>query len=117
VDLALDFDAAKSIHVTGNGRYMLRPTVKVIPVMAVGNIDGTISPVVGASVFAISGTDTVASTSPDTTGFFMFSMLTSGSYNVAVHPDTGFFDTTLTGIMVMPQATTHLGTITLTHKP
>jgi hypothetical protein len=118
VDLGLDFDAARSIHVTGNGKYMLKPTVRVFPIGAAGAIDGTLSPGSDeAQVFAISGADTVASAIPGGDGHFLVSLLPAGSYDVAVDAQTGLRDTTLTGIGVTPPSTTHLGTITLTPQP
>ncbi|MGA6829234.1 DUF4382 domain-containing protein [Nitrospira sp. NS4] len=43
VDLLLDFDACKSIVKTGNGRYKLKPVIKVIPYVLNG-IEGFIDP-------------------------------------------------------------------------
>jgi hypothetical protein len=56
VDLVLDFNACKSVVTQGNGRYLLKPVVKVVPTAAVG-----ISGVVGAVPVAASGS-TVPST-------------------------------------------------------
>jgi len=39
VDLLLDFDACKSIVLTGNGKYILKPVIKVIP-FALNGIEG-----------------------------------------------------------------------------
>ncbi len=36
VDLLLDFDACKSIVKTGNGKYKLKPVIKVIPIVLNG---------------------------------------------------------------------------------
>lgn len=44
VDFTLDFDLRKSIHVTGTGDYMLRPTVRMVDSIEVGRIAGTVSP-------------------------------------------------------------------------
>lgn len=43
VDLLLDFDACKSIVVTGSGRYKLKPVIKVIPFVLNG-IEGFVDP-------------------------------------------------------------------------
>ncbi len=43
-DFTLDFDLRKSIHVTGTGDYMLRPTVRLVDSIDVGRITGTVSP-------------------------------------------------------------------------
>src|SRR5262249_15373461 len=66
-DVMLDFDAARSIHLTGNGRYMLRPTVRVIaaPPAQTGAISGQISPAgTNAVVYALLPPDTVTSSMP-----------------------------------------------------
>lgn len=43
-DFTLDFDLRKSIHVTGTGDYLLRPTVRMVDSLEVGRIAGTVSP-------------------------------------------------------------------------
>ncbi|MHB8622370.1 MAG: DUF4382 domain-containing protein [Sulfuricaulis sp.] len=43
-DFTLDFDLRKSIHVTGAGDYMLRPTLRMVDSLDVGRIAGTVSP-------------------------------------------------------------------------
>src|SRR2546430_3562554 len=40
LDLALDFDAARSVVLTGSGKYILKPTVRVLPVNTAGSITG-----------------------------------------------------------------------------
>jgi len=45
-DFTIDFDLRKSVHVTGTGDYMLRPTLRMVDNMMVGSISGT----VGASL-------------------------------------------------------------------
>ena len=116
VELTLDFDAARSIHQTGNGRYMLRPTVRVIvdAAASTGRIIGHLVPEnVAATVFAITGSDTVQTSVPGSDGRFTLAALLAGTYSVAIHPDTGFADTTLTGVEVTAGETTDLGDIQL----
>lgn len=48
VDLLLDFDACKSIVKTGNGRYKLKPVIKVVPYVLNG-IEGFIDPALFAN--------------------------------------------------------------------
>ena len=43
VFVTADFDVRKSVTVTGNGRYKLRPTIKIIDNIEVGEINGTVS--------------------------------------------------------------------------
>jgi len=118
LDLALDFDAARSIHQTGNGRYMLQPTCRVMPFSTAGAIAGRILPdTVLASVYAIVGADTVASGAPDSHGAFRLTPLGAGTYTVAIHPRAPYADTSLAGIVVTARQTTDLGDIHLPTLP
>ena len=45
-DFTIDFDLHKSVHMTGSGSYMLRPTLRMVDNIMVGSISGT----VGASL-------------------------------------------------------------------
>jgi hypothetical protein len=79
VDLTLDFDACKSIVVAGNsGRYLLKPTIAVIPMTDVGRIVGHVPPgsLVSAQL-AAPGTSptTVKTTIADGAGRFALSPL------------------------------------------
>lgn len=117
VELTLDFDAARSIHRTGNGRYMLRPTVRVIvnQVATTGNIIGHLLPEgVDATIYAISGPDTVQTTVAGADGRFDLAALLPGSYSVAIHPEAAYRDTTLTDVAVSAGATTDVGDVELT---
>jgi len=115
VDLAIDFDAARSIHVTGNGKYMMKPTARVQVVSTVGAISGSVSPADPPSgVFAMAGADTVASTVSGGDGSFMLSLLPPGSYDVHIDAPDAFRDTTITGVAVTAAQTTNIGVVTLT---
>jgi hypothetical protein len=115
LELLLDFDAARSVLQTGTGVYMLRPTVRVIPVSTAGGITGHVLPGnVPTSVFAIAGTDTVQSTETATDGLFLLGALPAGTYDVAFDPPAGYRDTTRTGVVVASGAVTDLGNVELT---
>ena len=43
-DFTIDFDLRKSLHSTGNGRYILRPTLRLVDNAQVGAIAGDIAP-------------------------------------------------------------------------
>ena len=43
VNVTADFDLRKSLTVTGNGRYKLNPTIKIIDNVEVGQIDGNVT--------------------------------------------------------------------------
>jgi hypothetical protein len=113
----LDFDACKSIVVTGNGKYILKPVVRLSAIPA-GAIQGWVSPNVITTT--VSGTTTttathvlssinvsaqqngtvVRSTIPDATGKFILSFLPTGTYTVVV-TGTGFS----TGTGTLPDMT------------
>jgi hypothetical protein len=121
-ELILDFDAAKSIHQTGNGKYMMRPTIRLIvgdiivpPADTLGSITGRTLPAgVGATVYAIQGTDTLGTTSNDANGNFTLASLLAGSYDVAINAaDTLYRDTTLAGVSVTAGQTTNVGDVQL----
>lgn len=114
MDVALEFDAARSIHRTGSGTYMLRPVVKALPFSTAGAIGGAVLPAgTAAMLYAIVSTDTLGSTTPAANGSFLLTVLPSGIYSLALDAPAGFRDTTLTGIAVLPGATTNVGNITL----
>ena len=115
LELTLDFDANRSVVLTGSNTYKLKPTIRVVETTVSGAITGHLLPEgVDATVFAIAGSDTVQTTSAMATGHFTLNALLAGTYSVAVHPAADFRDTTLTGIQVSTGATTDVGDIQLT---
>jgi hypothetical protein len=97
VDLLLDFDACKSIVLTGNGTYKLKPVIKVIPFVLNG-IEGFVDPTLfvnqvnvnHVSVSAQVNGDIVRATVPNaTTGKFYLARLTAGvNYDVVITADS-----------------------------
>ena len=115
VDVGIDFDAAQSIHLTGNGTYMMRPTARVQVIATTGAIKGVVSPADSASaLYAIAGADTVASTTSGAGGAFTLALLPPGTYAVGIDAPASLRDTTLTGVSVTVGQTTDVGTVTLT---
>ena len=90
MDLVLDFDACKSVVSLGNGGFLLKPVVKVIPTARNG-IDGFVAPaLLGSNVMVSAQVDgtVVRSTSPDTsTGAFSLARLAPGNYDVVITAD------------------------------
>jgi uncharacterized protein DUF4382 len=114
LDLALDFDAARSVVQNGDG-YLLQPTVRVMPFSTAGAIAGTISPAgTAATIYAIQPPDTVGSALAANDGSFQVSVLPAGVYSLAIHPQAGFRDTTLAGVTVDRGVTKQVGAIVLT---
>ena len=114
LDLALDFDAARSIVLTGSGTYLLKPTVRVLPFSTAGSITGHVLPdSISTAVYAIQAADTVGS-AVTSSGNFTVSVLPAGTYSLAFHPETAYRDTTLAGVVVNSRTTTNVGTVQLT---
>ncbi|HJV03292.1 MAG TPA: DUF4382 domain-containing protein [Burkholderiaceae bacterium] len=90
VDLVLDFDACKSVVTKGNGKYALKPVVKVIPT-ALNGIGGFVAPALLASHVMVSAQQNgaiVSATTPNaTTGEFSLTRLPLGNYDVVVTAD------------------------------
>ncbi len=90
VDLVLDFDALKSIVRRGNGTYLLKPVIHVIPTVLTG-IDGFVdTSLLGDNVMVsseVSGT-VIRSTVPNSqTGEFFLSHLAAGTYEIVITAD------------------------------
>jgi hypothetical protein len=119
VDIGIDFDAARSVHETGNGTWILRPVARIFPIQTTGSIHGTVSPAADTSwVFAMMGADTVTSTRTGGDGSFTLSLLPAGDYAVHIVPvAAGVHDTTLSPVHVTAGQTTELGTIVLGGTP
>jgi hypothetical protein len=90
VDLVLDFDACKSVVKRGNGSYLLKPVIKVIPTVLNG-ISGFVDACpLGSNLMVsaqVNGT-VIRSTVPNTsTGAFLLARLAPGSYDVVLTAD------------------------------
>lgn len=112
--MLLDFDAARSIVLTGNGKYILKPVIRAIPQAVSGALTGTVSPAAASpKVYAIMGIDTLG-TVTDATGKFYFPGLAAGTYNVQFVPVSPYAVKTVTGITVVNGAVKDMGTVTIT---
>ena len=110
--LVIDFDVNASVHMTGNGKYMLKPVVRGYLETAVGGIAGTITPPAGAYyVEALNSTDTTGTLINQDNGEFLISTAMPGTYNVTFHANTGFSDKTIGGVVVVAGNITQMGTI------
>ena len=117
-ELLLDFDAERSIVLTGNGQYKLKPVIRLMPIVISGTIRGNINPLNASGlVYAISGTDTALTVAEPITGSFMLMALLEQTYRVEVFSaDPAYNDTTITNVIVVAQQNTNLGTINLSIK-
>ena len=102
--LLMDFDVSKSIVQTGNGRYILKPTIRTVMQAAGGTIQGYVRPFsFPTAVLVFRGpNDTVAGTySATDNGGYRVRGLSSGSYSLHFMPnDPAYGDTVISGINV-----------------
>ena len=89
-DIVIDFDACRSVLTKGNGKYALKPVVKLIPA-ALNGISGVIAPALLTSKVSLSAQQNgiiIASTVPNaTTGAFSLARLPVGNYDVVITAD------------------------------
>ena len=111
-ELYLDFDANRSIILTGNGEYKMKPTIRVAAVNTTGTISGIVLPPTHLAVItAISGADTATTFASALTGSFKLMALPPASYEVRIQSTASVRDTTLTGINVAAGSDTFVGTL------
>lgn len=110
----IDFDAARSVVRTGNGKYILKPVIRTFADAFGGTIRGVVLPAEAFPyVQLVKGTDTLISL-PETDGKFLFPGLAGGAYNLTIFSDTlGYKDTLFLNVPVVQGEITNLGTITL----
>jgi len=117
-ELLLDFNVEKSIVITGNGQYKLKPTIKVTPVVISGSISGQVLPLdAQPTIWTVYGIDTIT-TYTDLQGHFKLMGLLQGLYDINIIPlDTMVYrDTVITGVQVIANQETDIGTVTLQPK-
>jgi len=88
--LMLDFDAAHSINVQGNGGYHLKPVMRGVILERAGTVHGTVTAVHGSvAVVAVAGTREFTTYADPETNQFLLRGLPPGTYNVNVYyPDS-----------------------------
>lgn len=112
--LWLDFDAARSVVETGSGKHILKPVIRTFTEAQSGAIKGVVTPAESLpAVFAITGTDTVASTYADQTGKFLLKGVPEGTYTVSFDPKDGFDPFQKTNVSVSTGLVTDLGIVAL----
>jgi hypothetical protein len=89
-DIVLDFDACKSVLTKGNGKYALKPVIKMVPA-AINGIDGYVATAALANHVTVSAQQdgkVISATAPNaTTGEFFLSRLPVGNYDVVITAD------------------------------
>ena len=109
----IDFVVEKSIVETGNGKYILKPVIRVFTEAITGSVSGVVQPVDARPwVMAVMDEDTISSTMADTvSGEFMIRGLSEGTYNLIFNPEDPYQDTTLNNIDILAGQTTVLDTL------
>ena len=117
-DLVLDFDAERSVVVTGsrlnpNG-FKLKPVIRAAARALTGSISGTVAnPANLPTAYAVAGADTITSSPVDgSTGFFRLAFLPGGTYTVSVR-DTTNLSATQSNVPIAVGQDYPLGTLTL----
>src|SRR5215467_3724233 len=115
VDLLLDFDACKSIVQTGNGKYKLKPVIKVIPFVLNG-INGFVDKTLtNVRVSAQQSGNIVRETGMNAqTGEFFLAHLDPGNYDVVITADS-HATVVISGVPV--SSTTSITTISTSGTP
>jgi hypothetical protein len=113
-ELMLDFNVDKSITFSNNGSYMMKPVIRVQPIVTSGTISGQVLPLdAQATVFTTVGSDTV-STYPGADGFFKLMALPAGNYAVQIQPENpAYKDTVINSVTVLQNQNNNIGTIEL----
>jgi len=112
--ITLDFDAARSIKNRGNGTFALKPVIRALSEATSGAIKGDVTPIEASpAIFALNGTDTVATAFADSLGHYLLRAVPPGTYKVTFEPKTGFTQKQVTDIAVTLGSTTDMGTIIL----
>jgi hypothetical protein len=112
--ILLDFDAARSIVLTGSEQYKLKPVIRTITEAQDGAIKGIVDPKEATpAIYAISGLDTLGTTFSDSTGGFLLRGLPAGTYDVVFVPNGEYGVVEKADVAVSLGAVTDLGTVTI----
>jgi hypothetical protein len=111
----LDFDAERSIIVTGHGTYKMNPVIRIIVDATSGSISGNIDPVDSyARITTYVGNDTISTYADTLSGDFRLMALPAGSYALEIAATAGTFrDTVLDDVQVSAGLETDIGIIVL----
>jgi len=111
--LLLDFDASRSIVITGNGSYILKPVIRTVSMTVSGSIAGDAMPEAALPVLAtaFNNTDTLSSFT-DSTGHFLIRGVPAGSYTLILTPQLPYVNDTINNVSVTVGNVTNVGTVT-----
>lgn len=113
-DLLLDFDASKSIVLTGNGEYQLKPVLRAIHEATTGSIHGSISTELSLpAVVSVTDGTVIFTSATDVNGNFLIRGLAPGTYTVTITPVLPLQPVTMTEVNVTVGARTELPALAL----
>jgi hypothetical protein len=113
--ILLDFDAARSVVKAGaSKKYLLKPVIRAVTEAQSGAIEGLVEPAESLpAVFAINGTDTVATTYADAAGKFLLRGVPAGTYVVSFNPKEGYQPQQKEDVAVTLGVVTDVGVVTI----
>lgn len=112
----IDFDAARSIVVTGNGKYLLKPVIRMFGESTSGAIKGSVFPAAAKPLVKVFNTTDTLMAIPAADGNFLVKGMPAGTYTVTFSSgiDTsGYLPQSLVGVVVTKGITTQLQPDTL----
>jgi len=110
----IDFIADRSVVVTGNNVYKLKPVIRTFTEATSGAIKGNVQPAASqATVFAIAGTDSLSAIPDAATGDYLIRGVPAGNWKVLADGNNGYIDQSIDNIAVSLGQVTVVDTITL----
>lgn len=112
----LDFDAAQSVHTTGNDKFMLKPVIRMYTASTTGSVEGNVFPPVALPRITVFNENDTLMALPDSTGYYKINGIPEGTYSVkfSSHSETLIYDVqTLVDVQIVAGQTLELEAITL----
>ena len=114
--LWIDFDAARSIVIKGNGGFSLKPVIRTYTEAVSGAIAGHVSPVESLPyIMAVSNGDTIGTFSGEN-GSFMIEAVPAGLWSVIFDPVDPFLSDTVDHVAVENGFVTEMDTVYFHHQ-
>lgn len=111
-DIWIDFDAGRSIVLTGSSSYSLKPVIRTYTSASSGSITGIINPTnAHPYVMAVVGSDTLG-TYAEPNGYFLLSGASAGKYTVTITA-SGYQTITIQNVNVSIGNVTNMGVIVM----
>lgn len=110
----IDFEAAKSVVVNGNGDYILKPVLRTFTEATSGAIKGNVQPAAAqATVYAINGSDSLSAIPDIITGDYLIRGVPAGTWTISADGNNGYNDQQVNNISVSLGQVTQVSPITL----